>query len=120
MIGETFDVMLGALRPVLAIGGVTYRMVSIDMEQSWCSRLAGHQRDQPMQAAGSGELVLTRTTRPTVPQPWARAVQTPAGADGTGPGARRAQPGVSSRITWRMRRQLRGTTWPPRCQLGRA
>lgn len=62
MIGETFDVMLGALRPVLAIGGVTYRMVSIDMEQKLVfSGSLDISVTSLCKLLGSGELVLKGT-----------------------------------------------------------
>ena len=62
MIGETFDVMLGALRPALAIGGVTYRMASINMEQKLIfSGSLDISVTSLCKLLGSGELVLKGT-----------------------------------------------------------
>jgi hypothetical protein len=71
MIRETFDVMLGSLRPTLAIGGVTYRMESINMEQKLVfSGSLDISVTSLVKLLGSGELVLKGTyTAQSAPPP---------------------------------------------------
>ena len=70
MISETFDVMLGTLRPVLSIGGVSYRMVSIDMEQKLVfSGSLDISVTSLCKLLGSGELVLKGSYKADGSQP---------------------------------------------------
>lgn len=69
-ISETFDVMLGTLRPVLSIGGVSYRMVSIDMEQKLVfSGSLDISVTSLCKLLGSGELVLKGSYKADGSQP---------------------------------------------------